>query len=528
MATYAVEDKEEMLVKKRVLLVIVCALASLALSATASGATGVRFGITEDVGAMTDPNLFYGSLTELGASENRIAISWDASNPTTIGGREGLDFWVPQAALHGVRVVFAVSPLRPTDITAGPGRIGQFTDFLRQLVAAYPYVTDYVIGNEPNQPRFWQPQFNARGVGLSGRQYEPLLAASYDALKSANSAINVIGVGLSPRGNDNPFARSNVSTSPVRFLHDVGVTYRASKRTKPIMDELGFHPYPNQNNDAPLKGYPWPKAGFPNLDRLKQAVWDAFNGTAQPVFGERGKARPANALKLDLDETGWQVSIPPSLQNFYTGKENVTPVDEVTQSIYYADIVRFVSCDPDVRALSFFHLVDEENLDRWQSGLIRRDNSRRPAYSAVKNTIAQTQGRCAIAAPGWAHTTTVVGGTVAFGRITTKSWSNKRWRFQASAQEDATYKAGVFRLGSGKVTPTARRAITRTLLSGRSKPLLGATGKAPAYKLKLVVLPKKTLKRAGWYVYGIRLSAVMNPKRTLVSLSKPFRVLSRR
>ena len=86
-----------------------------------------------------------------------------------------------------------------------------------------------------------------------------------------NPSINVIGVGLSPRGNDNPFAKDNVLTSPVRFLHDVGLAYRASKRTKPLMDELGFHPYPNQNNDPPLKGYPWPKAGIPNLDRIKQA-----------------------------------------------------------------------------------------------------------------------------------------------------------------------------------------------------------------------------------------------------------------
>jgi len=315
----------------------------------------------------------------------------------------------------------------------------------------------------------------------------------------------------------------------VRFLRDLGVAYRKSKRTKPIMDELGFHPYPNQNNDPPLKGYPWPKAGFPNLDRIKQAIWDAFNGTAQPVFGERGKTRPANALKLDLDETGWQVSIPGSLQGLYTGKESVTPIDELTQAQYYSDIVRFVSCDPDVRSLSFFHLVDEEDLDRWQSGLIRRDHTQRPSFSAVKNAIAQTQGRCALTPPGWAHTTTVSGATVAFGYLgAAKRWSNNRWRFRAAAQEDATYKAGVFRVASGKLTAKAKRAVLRSLANARSKPLLGVTGKIVAYKSKLVSLKKQRLKRAGWYVYGIRVAAAMNPARTLVAVSKPFRVLSRR
>src|SRR5205814_2564965 len=117
----------------------------------------------------------------------------------------------------------------------------------------------------PNQPRFWQPQFSETGADVSGASYEPLLAASYDALKGVDPSITVIGLGLAPRGNDNPFAKDNVSISPVRCLKYVGTAYRASEPNKPLMDELGFHPYPNQKNEPPLKGYPWPKAGIPNL-----------------------------------------------------------------------------------------------------------------------------------------------------------------------------------------------------------------------------------------------------------------------
>src|SRR5207244_4694749 len=127
----------------------------------------------------------------------------------------------------------------------------------------------------------------------------------------------------------------------------------------------------------------------PNLDRIKQAVWNAFNGTAQPVFAERGKTPPPKALKLDLDETGWQVAIPAALQRLYTGKENVVTIDEGTQAQYYSDIVHFVSCDPDVRSLSFFHLVDEVDFDRWQSGLIRLDTWKRHSYVSVHNGLAQ-------------------------------------------------------------------------------------------------------------------------------------------
>jgi hypothetical protein len=512
---------------KKILLAACCACAALVLSGSASA--NVTFGITEDTGALGDPSLFYATLNDLGATENRIAIAWDPAQPTTIPDQAELDYWLPQAAIHGVRVLFAVQPAHTRDITSSPARIGQFAAFLRQLATTYPYVKDYVIGNEPNQPRFWQPQFTPTGAPASGAAYEPLLAASYDALKAVNPSINVIGLGLSPRGNDNPFAKDNISISPVRFIHDLGVAYRASGRTKPLMDELGFHPYPNQNNDPPLKGYPWPKAGIPNLDRIKQAAWDAFNGTAQPVFAERGKPAPPNALKLDLDETGWQVAIPPSLAQFYTGKENVVPIDEGTQAQYYSDIIRFVSCDPDVRSLSFFHLVDERDLDRWQSGLMRIDDSKRPSYAAVKAAIAQTQGKCALTPPGWTHITTVSGATVSFGYLgNPKSWSNRLWRFRLIVQEDATYKAGVFRVGSSRLTTKARKSVQKSLANPRSKPLLATRGKAVAYASKLVALPKQRLKRAGWYVYGIQLSAAMNPQRTYVAVSRAFRVKSRR
>ena len=512
---------------KKSLFAACCACAALVFSGSASA--NVSFGITEDVGALSDPAMFYSTLNDLGATENRIAISWDPAQPTTIPNQAGLDYWLPQAAIHAVRVIFAVAPAHPGDITSSPARIGQFAAFLQKLATTYPQVKDFVVGNEPNQPRFWQPQFNPSGSSAAGAAYEPLLAASYDALKAVNPSINVIGVGLSPRGNDNPFAKDNVSTSPVRFLHDLGVAYRVSKRTKPIMDELGFHPYPNQNNDPPLKGYPWPKAGFPNLDRLKQAVWDAFNGTAQPVFGERGKLAPPNALKLDLDETGWQVGIPASLANLYTGKENVIPIDEGTQAQYYSDIIRFVSCDPSVRSLSFFHLVDEQDLDRWQSGLMRIDDSKRPSYTAVKNAIAQTQGKCALTPPGWVHTTTVTGATVTFGYLgNPKGWNNKLWRFRVAVQENAAYKAGVFRVASGRLAVKARKSILKALVNPRARPLLAVNGTAVAYASKLVSLPKKRLKRAGWYVYGIRLAATMNPQRSFVAVSRPFRVKRRR
>jgi hypothetical protein len=154
--------------------------------------------------------------------------------------------------------------------------------------------------------------------------------------------------------------------------------------------------------------------------------------------------------------------------------------------------------------------------------------AKRPSYNSVKTAIAQTQGKCALTPPGWSHTTGINGAKVAFGYLgRPKGWSNRLWRFHVSLQEDATYKAAVVRVAPGRVTAKTKKAITKTLANLRSRPLLGHKGNALAYKSTLVALPKQRLKRAGWYVYGIRLAAAMNPQRTYLALSRPFRVKGR-
>src|SRR5918911_1693484 len=103
---------------KRAWIAVCCACAALTL--VSSAAAKVSFGITEDTGALSDPDAFYATLNDLGATENRIGISWDPSRPTTIPDQATLDYWVPSAAIHAVRVIFAVSPAHPRDVTASP------------------------------------------------------------------------------------------------------------------------------------------------------------------------------------------------------------------------------------------------------------------------------------------------------------------------------------------------------------------------------------------------------------------------
>jgi hypothetical protein len=494
-----------------------CCCAVLALMLTAAAQGSLEVGVTEDAGKSSDVGAaaFFAAMTDVGLKANRVSITWDPANPAMIQSQGEIAAWLPFAQAANTRVIFAVAPLKARGLTDNPAAVSQFVAFVQQLARTFPTVKDYVIGNEPNQPRFWMPQFKA-GKPLAAAAYQRVLAQSYDALKAIDPTINVIGIGLSPRGNDRPSAGTNPSRSPVRFLRDLGVAYRASHRTKPLMDELAFHPYPSRDGDSPDVGYIWPNAGIPNLDRVKQAVWDAFHGTAQPTFYEPGVKTFTKPLMFELDEVGWQVTIPVDLSTLYFGKETSrSTIDEPTQAQYYTDAIKLLACDRTVRALNFFHLMDEPDLDRWQSGLQRIDLTPRPSYEAVKQTVQTTGGKCEGTPVKWSHATRVVSPRALFGlRNRAATW--KRWSFRAGANEEATFRAGIFPITVGK------KAIGRRLTSGRPAALLASKGTIAA-KNRVVAFPARSLK-PGRYVFAIRMVATMNTQRASLFVSKAFRV----
>jgi hypothetical protein len=520
-----VPGADSLLMTSRLTLALVGLLTALALPASAGG--GLSVGVTDDLGrdAPDGGTAFLGALNDLGFSENRVSVVWDPDSPTTIPGQANLDQFVANSTAAGIRVVFAVYPARPTAFASAPAAPGQFSTFLATLTQAYPQVTDFIVGNEPNQPRFWRPQF-AGVASVACASYEPILAAAYDTLKAINPAITVIGVGLSPRGNDDPAAPDNASTSPVRCLRDIGAAYRASHRTKPIMDELAFHAYPERDSQPFGLNYVWPKAGLMDLPRIKQAVWDAFNSTAQPTFAELGQSIVLPALKLRLAEVGWQVGILPSASGAYTGTENVATTDETSQATNYTEAIHLLECDPSVRSLLFFGLQDETDLARWQAGLIRADGTRRPSYDAVKTELASSRGNCTTTPITWRHASGVVGASTRFPARRILPAAYRAWSFALGVKENATFTAGLFRLPRAVAAPQWRGVMGLALSGARTaalQPVLRLSGRAKAPWGRTVTFRPRKVK-AGYYAYGIRLAAEMNPARVAVVMSKPFRV----
>jgi hypothetical protein len=474
---------------RRISAVFACACAALALAGAASSTT---YGVADDAGKYADDGGagFFTMLTDLGMTENRIAVFWDPSRPTTIVDQVFLDRSIPQAMARGIEVIFSIYPLKARALVDTPNGVQLFAQYAAKVAQRYPYVRKVICLNEGNQPRFHQPQFDDAGNGISGVVQEQAMAACYDALKSVDPGITVVAFGLSPRGNDDFDAPSNVSHSPVRFLKEVGDAYRASGRTRPIADDVSIHCYPNQNTDAPSLGYQWPKIGCANFDRFKQAWWDAFHGTAQPLFREAGESGGPFA-RIYVDEVGYQAKIAPAKGGLYTGAENVPLLDEATQAQYYAQLIEMMACDPNVALLNFFHAVDETSLPAWQSGLVLPDGTRRASYASVKAAIHQNR-QCGSKTVEWNHTESVVGARATFHRLPRS--------FTIRAGEGFTYEVKISR-------PSTTRKLT------------GATGQAEAARDLLFKLPKLA---RGSYRVGVTLRAETNPSRS-VTFTRIFR-----
>jgi hypothetical protein len=496
----------------RLLATFACVLL-VALLGAAGSARAVTFGVTEDA-VKVRPAELEAQIADLGMSENAISVLWNPDNPSALPpDAAAIDQLVRAAAANRVRLSFAIYQNRPVGLSSAssPILMSQFATWLQTMARRFPSVKEYIAPNEPNQPRFWRPQFDNACQNIAGAAYARVMATMYDALKSVNPQIEVAGAALSPRGNDNCLAPSNVSTSPVRFIKYLGIEYRKMKRNRPLMDSFSFHPYPRINTDDPMTGYRWPNIGVANFDRLKQALHDAFEGTAQPTVEE--------GLKIRIHESGHETKTEGMAG--YTGREEVPPVDEATQARYYVQLIRYFACEPAVDSINFFHLIDEHERGGLQSGLVRIDNTRKPSYQAVKEAIAEARSKGCTGKPvRWAPSTTVTGANVEFGALGKGTPS-----VRVSAEEETSYVAGIFR-APAQLTDESRGAIARSLASAErpAEALATRRGTLKAYYKFEVRTPAPARLGAGTYVYALRLTSWANPNRTSVFVSSPFQL----
>jgi hypothetical protein len=197
------------------------------------------------------------------------------------------------------------------------------------------------------------------------------------------------------------------------FIRDLGIAYRASGRSTPIMDGFAFHPYEDNSSIAPVTGT------HPNSTTIALADYDKLVGLLGEAFD--GTAQPGSTLPIYYDEFGVESQIPPAKQQLYTGAEPATtkPVPEATQAAYYRQAIELAFCQPNVRGLFLFHAFDEKPLAGWQSGLYYADDTPKSSLAAVRLAMEQSRRGSVTLCPGMqltVHATAVQRGARVFLR----------------------------------------------------------------------------------------------------------------
>ena len=59
------------------------------------------------------------------------------------------------------------------------------------------------------------------------------------------------------------------------------------------------------------------------------------------------------------------------------------------QATYYRQALQMAACQPTVRGFLIFHVTDETNYDRWQSGLYFPDGTPKSSRAVVKQTMTE-------------------------------------------------------------------------------------------------------------------------------------------
>jgi hypothetical protein len=274
---------------------------------------------------------------------------------------------VDAARADGIEPMLDVYQLSSSTPLSGADRAA-FARYAVGLVKALPDVRTVLVGNEPNLNLFWMPQFTSSGGDAAAPAYEQLLAATYDALKEADPKLTVVGANVSPRGGDDPSA-SRQTHSPTTFIQDLGAAYKASGRTQPLMDAFSIHVYGESPSVPPTLAHPnTTSIGIADYKKLTALLDKAFPADLPIVYGEYGV----------------ETTIPAGKASAYQGEEVVHTVDEATQAQYYDEAIRLAACQPRVRTLLLFHVVDEKPLSGLQSGLYYADGTPKSSLATVR------------------------------------------------------------------------------------------------------------------------------------------------
>jgi hypothetical protein len=287
----------------------------------------------------------------LGAEAVRVWVPWSGERRPS--RTRIVELGRAEQAAQQTKVVLAVFGFArdtPRDARAQ----ARYCAYARSALALVPNARALVVWNEANSRTYWSG---------TPSEYEALLARCYDTLHRRGLTL---------------LDSTASAHAPETFLRAVGAVYRASGRTRPLVDAFGHNPYPATWSESPNATHAPGFVGEGDYARLVRVLHAAFG----------------RAPKIWYLEDGFQSAVPTPLSSHYYGRENVRTLTPAQQAQELGQAIRLASCQPDVRAFFNFELADEQRLAGWQSGLIWRGVHRKPAAAAYKAAARQAASGC--------------------------------------------------------------------------------------------------------------------------------------
>jgi Cellulase (glycosyl hydrolase family 5) len=347
---------------RRMPLLLVAIVLTLATAPHASAASGIKFGLTDDAWLEHGPGTLdqrLAKLDGLGVHVVRFTLRWDQiahTQPTVPADPSdaAYDWTSADPVLAGLRAngIEVVLQLVGTPGWANGGKASNYVPtssatfgaFATAAAHKYPWVRQWVIWNEPNQVRWLRP---TAPTIYTIRLLNPAYAAIHAAIKGAK----VAGGGTAPRG-------STGGVSPVAWITGMHAAHAR-------LDAYAHNPYPlDPKRETPLTG------GCVYCTTVTMATI----GRLVTLVG-----RDFPKARIWLTEYGYQ-SNPP---------DRLLGVSLALQARYIGEGAYAAYRAPKVDMLIHFLYRDEPDLARFQSGLVTLTNGIKPASAAFRLPLAQ-------------------------------------------------------------------------------------------------------------------------------------------
>jgi hypothetical protein len=312
-----------------------------------------------------------GQVAALGATSQRFVVDWGVIEPEPPDGRHHYQFALFDAMYaadlrHGIRPLLVAlnAPAWASDPGTIAGsfannppatsRLADWQDFLRAVAERYPRALGIEIWNEPNLATFWGAGREA--IRPDPGRYTQLLSASYDAIKSVNPPLLVVGGALS--GSVLPTPQGNI---PARAFARAMFADGAAA----YMDAISLHPYPSSGGIAQMRE---------TIDGVRRAR------------DEIGAPTPLWLTEMGVSTTGPYA------------------VSEAEQANELVALCRAASREPGVEAVYIHNLIEQTERvaasEEHGFGLLRPLAGGglvpKPAFAAMQRALSAPQG-CATA-----------------------------------------------------------------------------------------------------------------------------------